>query len=123
LEDKSHPPLKRIDNFLVGFTDFFRSRDFAFGCPIGNLAQEMGDLSPAFRGKLKHAVDSMAEHYARVLEEARSLGDLPGTLDVKGTACFIVSSWHGALIRMKIEKGPESLENHRRFIFDRVLKH
>ena len=123
LEDRSHPPLKRIDILLGGFIDFFRSKDFAFGCPIGNLAQEMGDLSPAFREKLKHALDSMAEHYAKVLREAQVSGGLPESLDVRDTAYFIVSSWHGALIRMKIEKGPESLENHRRFIFNHVLKH
>lgn len=122
LENKSLPPLERIRGMLNGFIDFFHSKNYAYGCPVGNLAQEMGDLSPAFREKLKDSIDSMAGHYSKVLEEAQVSGDLSKDLDVRDTAYFIVSSWHGALVHMKIEKGPESLENHRRFIFDYILK-
>ena len=122
LEDKSIPPLERLKKMLGGFIEFFNSKDYALGCPIGNLAQEMGDLSPAFREKLKYAIDSMAGHYSKVLEEAQISGALSMDLDVRDTAYFIVSSWHGALIRMKIEKSPESLQNHLRFILNYVLK-
>jgi len=88
-------------------TEFFRTKEYTYGCPIGNLAQEMGDLSPAFREKLQEAIDSMAGHYMKVLEEAKALGALKD-LNIRDTAYFIVSSWHGALIRMKIEKGPDT---------------
>jgi TetR/AcrR family transcriptional repressor of nem operon len=122
LEDKSIPPLERIKKMLNAFIDFFQFKEYAYGCPIGNMAQEMGDLSPVFREKIKEAVDSMTGHYARALEEAQRSGDLSKDLDVMDAAYFLVSSWHGALVHMKIEKGPESLKNHLRFIFDYVLK-
>jgi len=61
LGDLSVPPLGRIRNFLCWFIEFFKSKDFAYGCPIGNLAQEMGDLSPAFREKLKQGLDAMVD--------------------------------------------------------------
>ena len=51
LEDSSVPPFERINRMLNGFIEFFRTKEYTYGCPIGNLAQEMGDLSPAFRGK------------------------------------------------------------------------
>ena len=82
----------------------------------------MGDLSPAFREKLKYALDSLANIYADALALAQEAGEIPGSLDIHDTARFIVSSWHGALIHMKAVKGPEPLENHIRFIFDHVLK-
>jgi tRNA-Thr(GGU) m(6)t(6)A37 methyltransferase TsaA len=98
-----------------------QSKDFAFGCPIGNLAQEMGDLSPAFREKLRQGLDSMVDLYAEVLAEAQEAGDLSKGLDVREAAYFLVYSWHGALMHMKAVKGPAPLENHLKSIFDYVL--
>ncbi len=122
LEDGSISPLERIKRVLYGFMDFFKSKDYGCGCPIGNLSQEMADLSPAFRERLGGAIDSMVESYSKVLAEAQRAGEVSGLLDVREAAYFIVASWHGALIRMKIVKGPEPLENHIRFIFDYVLR-
>jgi len=122
LEDDSLSPLEKIKGILDRFIEFFKSRDYAYGCPIGNLSQEMGDLSPAFRMKLKDAIDSMVEIYAALLAEAQKTGELSVDLDVRDAADFIVSSWQGALLRMKIQKGSEPLENHRKFIFSCVLR-
>jgi TetR/AcrR family transcriptional repressor of nem operon len=81
----------------------------------------MGDLSPAFREKLEDAVDTMAEPFTIVLGEARDRGEISQDLDPGEAAYFLVSSWHGALVRMKIVKGPEPLENHFKFVFGAVL--
>ncbi len=122
IEDRSVPPLERIKRILRNFMDYFRSTSFTRGCPVGNLAQEMGDLSPAFRDKLKGALDRITTGYAGVLTEAQKAGEISNQIDVKETANFIVSSWHGALIRMKVVQNLEPLENHFKFIFDYVLK-
>jgi len=121
LNNHSFPPLERVRKLLDSFIDFFRSKQYTLGCPIGNLAQEMGDLSAPFQKKLKWAVDAMAGHYIRVLSEAQSKGDLPQGLDVRQTAFFLITSWHGALIRMKIERSPEPLEDHKNFFFNRIF--
>ena len=93
----------------------------AGGCPIGNLAQEMGDLSSKFSLKLKASIDLMVEAYARVLAEAQEAGDISKGLDVKEAAYFIVASWHGAIIQMKLTKDLAPLETHRKFIFKKIL--
>jgi TetR/AcrR family transcriptional repressor of nem operon len=122
LGDHSVSPLTRIRRLLTAFMEVFKARGYSYGCPIGNLAQEMGDLSPAFREKLKYALDSLANIYADTLVLAQEAGEIPEDLDIRDTARFIVSSWHGALIHMKAAKSSEPLENHIRFIFDHVLK-
>jgi len=122
LEDGTIPPLERIRRLLEWFIEFFRSKNYAYGCPIGNLAQEMGDLSPAFRKKLKMALGSIVDIHSRLLAKAQREGELSQSLDVREAARFLVSSWHGALVHMKAVKGPEPLENHIRFIFDHVLR-
>jgi TetR/AcrR family transcriptional repressor of nem operon len=122
LEDTSIAPLERIDRFLKASMDHFQSKDYTGGCPIGNLAQEMGDLSSAFRQKLSHAMNAMVAAYSRVLDEAQYAGDISEHLDVNAAAYFIVAGWHGAIIQMKLIRDLAPLENHRKFIFDCILK-
>ena len=122
LDDDSLSPLNTLRGILEWFMEFFKSKDYAYGCPIGNLSQEMGDLSPAFREKLKTAMDVMVEIYAKILTKALATGEISAELNPHETACFIVSSWEGALVHMKITKSPEPLEKHMKFIFDHILR-
>ncbi len=122
LEDTTVSPLNRIYGFLTAFMEYFESQNYAGGCPIGNLAQEMGDLSPAFRKKLSEAIDMMVDAYSRVLAAAQRDGKLLKNLDIRDTARFIVAGWHGAIIQMKLTQSLAPLKNHRKFIFDYILK-
>jgi len=122
LEDTTVSPLNRIYRFLTALMEYFESQNYAGGCPIGNLAQEMGDLSPAFRKKLSEAMDMMVDAYSRVLATAQKDGKILKNLDIRDTACFIVAGWHGAIIQMKLTKSLAPLKNHRKFIFDYILK-
>ena len=122
LQDTSVSPLNRLYGFLTAFIEHFESQNYAGGCPIGNLAQEMGDLNPAFRQKLKEAIDMMAEAYTSVLAEAQEARKISKNLEVKEAAYFIVAGWHGAIIQMKLEKSIAPLKNHRKFVFEHILK-
>ncbi len=122
LTDTTIPPLTRLATFFDTFNDFFKAKDYTLGCPIGNLAQEMGDLHRAFREKLDSAIDRMADHYIALLSEAQEQGAIAQDLNLRETAYFIVSSWQGALLRMKVTKSMEPLEIWRRFILERILK-
>jgi len=122
LSDASRPPLERIRLLFLGFMDFFAATGYTLGCPIGNFAQELGDVSPVFREKLRSCFDAMSGQFASVLEEARNDGALPRALDAQETADFIVSSWEGALILMKVMKSTAPLENHLKYVFGFILK-
>jgi TetR/AcrR family transcriptional repressor of nem operon len=122
LEDTRVSPLSRIYAFLTTFMEYFESQNYAGGCPIGNLAQEMGDLSPAFRKRLSEAIDMMVDAYSQVLAAAQKDGKILKSLDIRDTATFIIASWHGAIIQMKLAQSLAPLKNHRKFIFDHILK-
>jgi TetR/AcrR family transcriptional repressor of nem operon len=121
LEDTRVSPLNRIYRFLSAFMEYFESQNFAGGCPIGNLAQEMGDLSPAFRKKLSEAIDMMVDAYSQVLAAAQNDRKISKNLNINDTASFIIASWHGAIIQMKLSQNLAPLKNHRKFIFDYIL--
>jgi TetR/AcrR family transcriptional repressor of nem operon len=122
LEDTRVSPLSRIYAFLTALMEYFESQNYVGGCPIGNLAQEMGDLSPIFREKLGEAIDMMIDAYKQVLAAAQNDGKISKNLDIQDTAAFIVAGWHGAIIQMKLTQSLVPLKNHRRFVFDHILK-
>ena len=122
ISDTALSPIKRLAKLFDWFINRFIEMDYTCGCPIGNLSQEMGDLSLAFRNKLKESIERMVQMIAGLLQEGKETGEVPGGLDLEEAANFIVSGWHGALIRMKIVKSAEPLENHKRFILRTLLR-
>ncbi|MBU1001835.1 MAG: TetR/AcrR family transcriptional regulator [Proteobacteria bacterium] len=121
LDETDGPPLVRFRLLHEKFRDFYQAQECSLGCPVGNLAQEMGDLNPAFRKRLSRAIDGMASMYCSVLTEAQQAGDIDPALDVREVSYFLVSSWHGALARMKVTKDIEPLDLFIRMAFERVL--
>ena len=115
-------PLDKLWNYFEWFRSYFEQNNFTGGCPIGNLAQEMGDLNDSFREKLKSVLDKMKTNIVQCLEEARQQGELPPALDIFNLSDFIVSSWQGALLQMKVMKTTAPVRNFERILFDSLLK-
>lgn len=118
VNNKDLLPLKRIEKMFDLFIDLFKKLDYTCGCPIGNLSQEMGDLNQAFSTKLTESAELIAGVYKDILDEAKQMKEISETIDTQETAEFIVSSWHGSLIRMKIIKSIEPLKLHKRFMLN-----
>ncbi|MBF0508333.1 MAG: TetR family transcriptional regulator C-terminal domain-containing protein [Deltaproteobacteria bacterium] len=120
-EDESRSPVARLHAFFLGSYARLEAEGCQKGCPIGNLCQEMSDLSPAFRQKLESATELMIAGITQVLQKARAAGELPDHLDPEETARFITSSWQGAMLTMKVVKSIEPLHRFDRFIFGEIL--
>ncbi|MBA4369549.1 MAG: TetR family transcriptional regulator [Desulfobacterium sp.] len=120
-KNKALPHLNRIEKIFDHFINLFPELDYTCGCPIGNLSQEMGDLSEAFCGKLAASVDVMVGVYKNILDDAKESNEISQRINTQETAEFIVSSWHGSLIKMKISKSIAPLKLHKHFIID-ILK-
>lgn len=119
--DEGRPRVERLRALFAGFIEDFRARGFTGGCPIGNLAQEMADLSEIFRARLAGVVEEMRLKIAGLLGDAKAAGELPESLDADAMSGFIMSSWQGALLAMKVRKSAQPLEIFEITIFERLL--
>jgi TetR/AcrR family transcriptional repressor of nem operon len=119
--DENLPHLERIRGLFRWQTELFRKNDFKGGCPIGNLSLEMGDRSPSFRKKLGRVFSELKKELAFQLDQAREKGEMAGPIDLEETADFILSSWQGALVQMKVAKSTIPHEIFDRMIFERLL--
>jgi TetR/AcrR family transcriptional repressor of nem operon len=122
LGDESLTCLERIREMFRRQTELFRKHGFKGGCPIGNLSQEMGDRSPLFRRKLKQVFSELRDDLAGQLTLAREKGEMNEALDPEEAADFILSSWQGALLQMKVTQSTTPFEVFDRMIFQRLLR-
>ena len=121
LAQKNLPPLSRLKNLFDDFLHFFTEQHGRLGCPIGNLASEMGDVNDNFRERLQTVLNEMSKAVASFLTAAVETEDLPADFEVADAARFIVNSWEGALVAMKVAGDTRPLELFDRMVFETVL--
>ncbi len=121
LEDESLSPLGRLRLLFERARLRYQSEDFAGGCPIGNLTQEMSDLSPAMRERLQQALAGMTARWAALLRQAADKGEIAPGIDPDLMAGFLLDAWEGALMRMKVERSAKPLERFEQILFSGLL--
>ena len=118
LLDATVPPLGRLEKLLRFYENHFKKTGYRLGCPIGNLSLEMGDINEKFRERLLSSIQRLISRLEDLLSEARQQGALPAGLNIKDAAAFIFYGFEGALLHMKVVKGPEPLVSFRKNIMN-----
>ncbi len=118
LKDTNRTPLDRIKCFFEDSCKFYSSTSFSRGCPIGNLSQEMSDLSEPLRKKLKEAYSKLKSALQTCLIEAQEQEQIDRSLDAAKLATFILNGWEGALLDMKLSKSVTPLVVFKDMLFD-----
>lgn len=111
LDDPAFPPLDRIRNYLEKVLAYLTGTNFAKGCLIGNLGQELADQNERFRERLDQIFHSWKERFAACLKEAQQQGGLTPRCDPAVIAGFFLSGWEGAILRAKVMKSPQPLRD------------
>ena len=114
-------PLEKVRRLFKWQAESFQKSDFKGGCPIGNLSLEMGDRNPAFRKKLNQAFIDIKKNLAAHLAQAREQGIISDSTDIEETTDFILNSWEGTLMQMKVSKSLIPYKIFDRMVFERIL--
>jgi TetR/AcrR family transcriptional repressor of nem operon len=123
LKDPERTPLDRMKRYFEESCAFYTNINFSSGCPIGNLSQEMSDISEPLREKLKEAYGKMKADLKACIDEAREQGLIDPAMDTGNLATFILNGWEGALIDMKLSKSVDPLVVFKNMIFDVIIKY
>jgi TetR/AcrR family transcriptional repressor of nem operon len=113
--------LKKMSRFFDEFQIYYEKQGCKMGCPIGNLALEMGDLNEKFREKLDEVLESMKRSVLEFLKGAQDNREISPDLDLMEVSDFIINSWEGALLRMKARGDISPLQNFKKVIFESIL--
>ncbi len=122
LDDASLTPRRRLRRYLDIITGHLEADGFARGCLIGDLSLEAAPQSDMLRGRLAVVFAEWRAPFAACIAKAQAAGEIATTFAPDELAEFLLASWEGAILRMKVARNAESLERFKRIAFATVFK-
>ena len=122
LEDRSLNPRERLRRYLDIITGRLAGAEFGRGCLIGDFSLEAAPQSEMLRTRLAEIFAEWRAPFAACIAEGQATGEIAATFAPEDLADFLLSSWEGAILRMKVERNAEPLERFKRIAFATVFK-
>ena len=122
MNDESLTPRQRLEHYLDIITGKLEHDRWKLGCLIGDFALEASSHSKLLRERLDAIFQEWRKPFASCIAEAQSAGEIDSQFDPTDLAEFLMASWEGAILRMKVERGPAALERFKSIVFETVLK-
>jgi TetR/AcrR family transcriptional regulator, transcriptional repressor for nem operon len=122
LGDKSRTPRRRLQLYLEIISGLLAGDKWNRGCLIGDFSIETPSQSKLLRQRLAAIFTEWREPFTACIAEAQATGEIDSTFDPTDLAEFLLASWEGAILRMKVDRGPAALERFRKIVFKTVFK-
>jgi TetR/AcrR family transcriptional repressor of nem operon len=122
LNDHSLGPRDRLRRYLDIITGRLAGAEFSRGCLIGDFSLEAAPQSEMLRTRLAEIFAEWRAPFAACIAEGQGAGEIDATFAPHDLAEFLLSSWEGAILRMKVERNAEPLERFKRIVFMTVFK-
>ena len=120
---KTDDPIQRVFAVLHGYRQMLISAKFKLGCPIGNLALEVGESSPIVREKIALNFANWCAAIRGCLDSAA--GRFPADLDREALAGFVLTVMEGGIMQARAHRCIEPYDTGvamLRDYFDRLLR-
>jgi len=122
LDDKSLSARERLRRYLDIITGRLATDGFTRGCLIGDFSLEAIPHSEMLRSRLVEIFAQWRAPFAACIAEAQAAGDIATTFTADDLAEFLLASWEGAILRMKVERSAAPLERFKTIAFNTVFK-
>ena len=122
LDDKTLTPRQRLQRYLDVITGVLADARWNRGCLIGDFSLETTSQSKVLRQRLEGIFHEWRAPFAACIAEAQAIGEIDSAFDPMDLAEFLLASWEGAILRMKVERGPAALERFKKIVFRTVFK-
>jgi len=120
LTDESLPPLRRLRAFITDAEDGMARHHYKRGCLVGNLGQEIGALPEIFKCRLEAVFADWEERVEKCLLAAKRAGEISPWAQCNKLAAVFWIGWEGAVLRAKLEQGPEPLKTFAEFFLTEI---
>lgn len=114
-------PRARLERYLDLVIERLRADGFKRGCLIGDLSLEVTQSSDLIRRCLQSVFQEWLRPFAECIAEGQQLGEFSKEFEASELAEFFISSWEGAILRMKVERSIAPLERFRRVFFSMAM--
>lgn len=121
LNDTSKNPKERILSFFEDMQDDYISKEYREGCLLGNCSLELSDVSEAFSNSIANELDRWQNSFVVCIQEGQDQGIIKTHENAQVLSDFILSSWEGALLRMKSSKNSDALNTFINYLKNYIL--
>ena len=115
-------PRQRLKRYLDTISGRLEGDKWRRGCLIGDFSLEASAHSKRLRERLEAIFQEWPDPFAACIAEAQAAGEIDSTSDPVDLAEFLLASWEGAILRMKVERAPAALERFKTIVFQTVFK-
>jgi TetR/AcrR family transcriptional repressor of nem operon len=122
LNDKTFTPRQRLKRYLDIITEKLQRDRWMLGCLIGDFSLQASSHSRLLRNRLDAIFREWRAMFAACIAAAQSAGEVDSQFDATELAEFLLASWEGAILRMKVERSPAALERFKTIVFETVFK-
>jgi TetR/AcrR family transcriptional repressor of nem operon len=122
LNDKSLTPRQRLKRYLEIISGRLQRGKWNRGCLIGDLSLEASLQSKLLRKRLEEIFREWRTPFAQCIAEAQAASEIDSKFEPTDLAEFLLASWEGAILRMKVEGGPAALDRFEKIVFETVFK-
>jgi TetR/AcrR family transcriptional repressor of nem operon len=122
LNDKSLSPRQRLKRYLEIISGRLEGDQWRRGCLIGDFSLEASSQSDLLRERLQEMFHEWRTPFATCIAEAQTAGEIDSKFDPVDLAEFLLASWEGAILRMKVERAPAALDRFKTIVFETVFK-
>ena len=121
LRDPARAPVARLRAYFDAQAEKLAAAGWRYGCLIGNLCLEVAEGNELLRERLAMVSDALTRSFAETVRAGQAAGEIRRDLDADDVATFLLSSWEGAMMRMKVDRSPRPIEQFERVLFATVL--
>ncbi len=121
LRDAKRPPVERLRAYFDTITDFLAGVGWRQGCLISTLSLETAEHSEVLRERLVEVFRSLTSPFAEVIRSAQRDGTVRDDVEATELADVLLAAWHGAMLRMKVDRSPAPIERFRRVVLGTLL--
>src|SRR2546430_10942383 len=122
LNNKALTPRQRLKRYLEVITDKLERDRWMTGCLIGDFSLQASSHSNLLRKRLDAIFKEWRALFASCIAAAQWAGEVDSDFDAEDLAEFLLTSWQGAILRMKVERSPAALERFKTIVFATVFK-
>jgi len=121
LNDDTLTPRQRLKQYLDVITAKLERDGWMIGCLIGDFSLQVSSHSRLLRKRLDSIFQEWRTLFASCIAAAQSAGEVDSHFDATELAEFLLASWEGAILRMKVERSPAALERFKTIAFETVF--
>src|SRR6059058_4069409 len=122
LTDETLTPRQRLRRYLDVITEKLERDRWMIGCLIGDFSLQVSSHSRLLRKRLDSIFREWRTLFASCIAAAQAAGEVDSRFDATELAEFLLASWEGAVLRMKVERSPAALERFKTIVFETVFK-